>query len=283
MREIAGDRKVFGYARVSSDKQEDGFSLEAQVRDIIACCAATGLGEPFVVLEVASAGKPVLAVALPGTKTAEPVASPRPLLLLLLSRLMDLGAGGHLVVWKLDRLSRVSTEQELMLDMLRRPGVQAHSTVPSEQQVLDNGDANDPGRTFTRQILAAAAQYERALIHYRMQTGLRTKAAKGGWVGGRVPFGYTAEAGELVIDAGDADVVRRIFFWRKQQSRSAQWIADNLNLVGHSGWYKMRVHRVLANEDLYLGTYTDPYGQAHPRQDLRILPTDWHDYAETQG
>jgi DNA invertase Pin-like site-specific DNA recombinase len=263
---------TWGYCRISSTKQEQGQSLDTQAEAIVVRAKALGLPPPIIVSEVASAGKPCFAVQMSGrSKTdEEPEAQLRPLFALLISALAD-RPGSALIFWKLDRMSRVMHEQELVLDLLGRQGVKAYSTQSSEEEVLAGG-GGDPSRTMMRQIMGAVAQYERALIRLRMEAGTRTKAAKGGWVGGTVALGYRVEGGDLVIDPEAADTVRMVFAMRDVEGMSHKAIAKELNRLENSAaWYRIRVSRVLANRQLYAGTYEDPFGVKHERPDLRIL------------
>ncbi len=274
---------VWGYVRVSSDGQEDGQSPEVQEQDIIAYAAAHGLAAPTIVREIASAGKPMLPVSLPGTKHVDAVTTaPRPLLLMLIGHLIE-NTKQHLIVWKLDRLARVQYEQEMLLELMRRRGVTIHSTQLAEQQLVtgDDGDVVDPTRVLFRQIMGSFAQYERAVIQLRMSAGLRMKASKGGWVGGHPAYGYRPERGDLVIVPDEAVVVRRIFYLRDECSLSLRRIVSVLqDQYGLTDWHKIRVSRVVHNRDLYNGVYIDPYGNRHPRPDLRVLPPTWTDYVE---
>lgn len=272
---------VWGYVRVSSDGQEDGQSPEVQEQDIIRYAKENDLGAPMIVREVASAGKPMLPVTLPGVKSTEEVSiSPRPLLLMLIGHLVE-RHNQHLIVWKLDRLARVQYEQEMLLELMRRRSVGVHSTQAAEKQLL-SGENNsvDPARVFFRQIMGAVAQYERAVIQLRMGAGLRMKASKGGWVGGHQAFGYAVEKGDLVIKQDEAEIVRQIFYLRDECSLSYDRIATALRDKGLTDWHKIRVSRVIHNRDLYNGLYIDPYGGRHQRPDLRMLPESWATWVE---
>jgi site-specific DNA recombinase len=263
---------TWGYCRISSTKQEQGQSLDTQAADIATRAKCLGLPPPIIVSEVASAGKPCFAIKMAGrAKTGEePETQMRPLFALLISALTE-RPGSALICWKLDRVSRVMHEQELVLDLLNREGVKVYSTQASEEEVLVNG-GGDPSRTMMRQIMGAVAQYERALIRLRMEAGTRTKAAKGGWVGGTVAHGYRVESGDLVIDPEAADTVRMIFAMRDVEGMSHKAIAKELNrLENGTAWYRIRVSRVLANRQLYAGVYEDPFGAKHARPDLCIL------------
>lgn len=268
-------RRVWGYIRVSSQKQADNESIPAQENAIREYCKSKGLEEPEFVVEVASAAKPIFMVNLPGTPKDESSleSSPRPKLLLLLGFLGETPAS-HLIIWKLDRLARIDYEQELFLDMLRRNKVGVHSVQAGEAHMLDGGFVNDPARVFSRQVLAAAAQYERALIDMRMRTGITYKAARGGFTGGIPPYGYTSQKKELVIIPKRAKVVRFVFWLHRRYRLGPVAIAEHLNNAKTAGEYfpRQKIGRILSNEDLYKGIYKDCFGEKHIRPDLRILP-----------
>ncbi len=281
---------VWGYVRVSSDKQEDGQSPEGQADEIRAYHAQTealAALKLFVVAETASAGSPMFSVSLPGMRSQGPLTvneAPRPLLCLLLASLCD-RPGSHLVVWKLDRLARVATEQDLFLNLLTRSKVTLHTTYAGERHLLEGlgSDSDDPIRHLMRQILAAFAEYERKLIVIRMQMGTRKKASKGGWTGGNVPYGYTSKSGELVVDPEQSRAVVEIFRLREVHQQSQSNICEALKSAGVPGnWHKMRISRILGNRRLYMGVYDDPYGKPHARPDLVILPSSWAEYDAQQ-
>lgn len=268
---------VWGYCRVSTDKQEDGQSFEVQEQAIV-----ESVGNALVVMirETGSAAKPCLAVRMPGQPANTPVeAQPRPLFTTLLAHLIGGDRSGDtLLVWKLDRMSRILHEQEFILDLLNRSRIEVGSTSQTEQDMLGS-DKADPSRLMVRQIMGAVAQYERTLIRLRLESGSRMKASKGGWLGGGIPMGYRHRAadGDLEIDPQVADVVRRVFYMRDVQLLSYGQIVRELREAGHQGWHAMKVSRIVRNRRLYAGVYVDPYGTEHPRPDLRILPASWND------
>ncbi len=278
---------VWGYVRVSTEGQEDNQSLAMQREAIEKFCVEKKLAPPQFIEEVASAAKPIWVVNLPGTPVEEAVSqsSPRPRFMLLLNHLKRVREtlGGatrtHLVVWKLDRLARVDYEQELFLTMFRQDSVTLHSVMPTEEHMLDGGHVKDPARAFTRTVLAAASAYERAMIEMRMNAGMAYKASQGGFTGGVPPFGYITKAGELVVDAHEAQMVRFIYHLAVRYKMSIRGIsrylqvhkhATDLNRYDHS-----KIGRILRdNESMYRGLYTDRFGTPHQRPDLKILPDD---------
>lgn len=283
---LAQRSTVYGYVRVSTEGQEDNQSLAMQRDAIEKYCADKKLEPPQFVEEVASAAKPLWVVNLPGTPAddAQGQSAPRPRLLFLLTHLravrdtMGKNAKLHLIVWRLDRLARVDYEQELFITMFQRDGIMLHSVMPTEDHMLDGGHVRDPARAFTRTVLAAASAYERAMIELRMTSGMAYKAAQGGYTGGVPPFGYIAKNAELVIEPFEAQMVIFIFHLRKRYNMSMRQIETYLTKAkspeDKTLYSRQKIKRMLDNEKLYRGHYTDRYGAVHFRPDLRILPDD---------
>ena len=107
-------------------------------------------------------------------------------------------------------------------------------------------------------FLAMMAQIEKAHIKDRMTGGRMQKAARGGYAGGKVPYGYKVENGHLVINEGEAEVVREIFRYRGE-GMAFRAIADKLNER-----YKTRsggqfafgtIRHIIDNEKTYRGWY----------------------------
>lgn len=268
-------KRVYAYLRVSSDKQSrDGASLDVQEKEVKEYCEREGLGDPLIVSEIGSAGKrmfslPRLAGTVPATEGTDADQLGRPIFMLLLGHLTNL-KNGHLVVWKLDRFSRFSDEQEVLYQLLVRADVRLHSTAEGEARALTE-TPDDPMATLMRQILGAFAQYERRLIEVRMSSGLRLKASRGGYSGGRPPYGYEAKSGELRVRPDQAPIVRYIYMLHRKYGVTQADIAKRLSEALEEPFSPMRVSRVLHNEDMYRGIYCDVYGDTHDRDDLVIL------------
>lgn len=279
IRSCGSQPRVWAYCRVSSAKQEgEGLGLEGQMAEIRSYCLTHGLSAPIIVAEVGSAGKPMLSVALPGCP-ASGGSNPRPLFVMLLSALLAT-PGSTIIVWKLDRFSRVFDEQEVLLRLLWNANTKVMSTLSAEADVLKEGGGTDPSRALMRQIFSSFAQYERATIQLRMQMGMRAKAARGGWVTGSVPFGYELKDRDITICESDAHIVRLIFYLKRHFGMSLREIGRALTYHGvEQRFDKMRVKRVLDAEKTYLGNYTDPFGDSHARPDIRILPDDLESWA----
>jgi DNA invertase Pin-like site-specific DNA recombinase len=103
------------------------------------------------------------------------------------------------------------------------------------------------------------AEMERENINKRTSAGRIMKSSKGGYSGGRTPYGYTAQHGKMVVVDDQAAVVRKIFEMKKSGS-TYQQIVDALNKEGYvnkSGnkWAISSVQVILGNEKTYLGYY----------------------------
>lgn len=281
IRDVSVAPRVWAYCRVSGSKQDDsGFSLEGQRDAILTYCASKNLGVPTLIEEVASAGKPLLAVSLPGRQNAQDGNDARPLFATLLAHLLT-SPKSVLVFWKMDRFARLADEQEMMLRMLWNADVAVHSTAPGEANLLDPNGVVDPSRALMRQVLGAIAQYERATIAIRMQLGARAKASRGGWVwGGAPPYGYVMTDQDLVIQPDDAHFVRVVFWLRRCLGLSLRDIGESVTRYGAPQPFdKGRVARILRTEPLYRGVYIDPFNNQHDRSDLVILPNDLESWA----
>ncbi len=267
---------IWGYVRVSSDKQEDGQSPEVQCDEIRAYCADRFPGEPVILVqEAASAALPMFTVTLPGMKSTGPstvAEAPRPLFSMLLVGLSD-RPKSKLVAWKFDRLARVASEQEMFLSLFRRYEIEFHLAYAGERHLVEGGASadQDPVRHLMRQILACFAEYERRMIQLRMSMGTRKKKSKGGWIGGSIPYGYAVRAGELVVVPEKAPVVVAVFRYRQVYRYTYRQICELLAAqFGDETWYPMRIMRMLDNRELYAGKL---YSSQRP--DLKILPDTW--------
>lgn len=130
--------KTYGYARVSTRKQEEGNSLEAQE------LALREAGAEIIVRE-----------AYTGSKTDRPE----------FTALMEkLKGGDTLIVTKLDRFARTINDANKLIDSLLERRVKIH--------VLNIGIIdNSPASKCIRSIFLAFAEFERDMIVERTQEG----------------------------------------------------------------------------------------------------------------
>ena len=161
----------YAYARVSTRKQSFGNGIEEQIEKL------TAVGFDELVVEEFSANT---------TK--------RPKLDQLISKLQ---AGDMLMVTKLDRLVRSSSEGSKLINDLLSRGVAVH--------ILNMGliDNTPTGKLITN-IMLAFAEYERDLIIERTQAGKEIARTKDGFRDGRPPIAWSRKkaAADLILLQG---------------------------------------------------------------------------------
>jgi DNA invertase Pin-like site-specific DNA recombinase len=100
---------------------------------------------------------------------------------------------------------------------------------------------------------------ERDNINKRTSSGRKVKASRGGYSGGRPPYGYTPLNGRLEIVPEEAEVVRYVI-GSKKNGLTYQQICDTLNSQGKtnrsgSKFSISTLQVILDNEPLYRGMY----------------------------
>jgi DNA invertase Pin-like site-specific DNA recombinase len=165
-------------------------------------------------------------------------------------RAIEEGEASGLVVYRLDRLARDLILQETLLARLWQLAASVFSTVDAESESLDSA-GGDPTRNLTRQILGAIAQYERALIVLRMRSGKLAKQVKGGYIGGRVPYGFDLTTdGYLEPNAPEREAID-LMVRRRAEGATLRAICSELDDAGHrpksasANWYPATVTGIL--------------------------------------
>jgi DNA invertase Pin-like site-specific DNA recombinase len=103
------------------------------------------------------------------------------------------------------------------------------------------------------------AEMERENITKRTSGGRKMKAAKGGYSGGRPPYGYTPLNGKLVIVPKEAEVVKFVI-GSKDGGMTYQTICDALNEAGKTNRSGTKfsistLQVIIENKPLYQGMY----------------------------
>jgi DNA invertase Pin-like site-specific DNA recombinase len=202
--------RALGYLRVSTEEQAaTGHGLEAQEKAVRAFAES----QAYELIEVLT--DPGVSGA---TRPAERPAFGRAL------ELAATGAFDVLLVAKIDRLSRdIGHAVTTVRDLADQHEVAFRSVTES---VIDT--SNPMGRTFFA-IFAGMAENERFVIRDRTAGGRVAKAGKGGFAGGKAPYGYTKDLeGGLRVVPEQARIVRRIYQERRRKL-TLQAIADGLN------------------------------------------------------
>ncbi|WP_454858302.1 recombinase family protein [Rhizobium binxianense] len=92
------------------------------------------------------------------------------------SALNSLKPGSTLVVWRLDRLGRSLSGLVQLIDQLGKREVHFRS-------VMENIDTSSPGGRLMFHMMAALAEFERALISERTRAGLNEARSRGKLIG----------------------------------------------------------------------------------------------------
>jgi len=184
-------KKAALYVRVSTDAQaEEGYSIDAQKEALEGWCASRRIKNYEFYTDGGFTGSNI----------------DRPELGRMIADAKD-GKLSHVVVYKLDRLSRSQKDTLYLIEDVFNPhGVDFVS-------LQETMDTSTPLGRLMLGILSAFAQLERENIRERTRMGMLARVKEGYWPGGgRVPFGYDydSEQGFLVPNA-DAETVRRIY------------------------------------------------------------------------
>ncbi|HET8937703.1 MAG TPA: recombinase family protein [Polyangiales bacterium] len=154
---------------------------------------------------------------------------------------------GTLLVATRDRLARDIVQAALAERELERLGARIASATGA------NGD--DPQARFTRAVMDAAAELERALIAERVRRAREARAKRGGRSGGVVPFGFDAsfDRKALIPNAAERRAIARMRELDTLGSTQAE-ICKALTDEGHkpraTRWNVTTVARVLRREQL---------------------------------
>ena len=110
----------------------------------------------------------------------------------------------HVIVYKIDRLTRSLTDFAKLIDRFDEHNV----SMVSVSQPFDT--STSMGR-LTLNVLLSFAQFEREITGERIRDKIAASKQKGMWMGGVVPLGYDLGDRQLVVNAAEAKAVRHIF------------------------------------------------------------------------
>ncbi len=184
-------KKVALYVRVSTEGQaEEGYSIEAQKKMLEAWCVSKGFDNYEFYVDPAYSGSNL----------------DRPSLTQLIDEIKK-GKISHVVVYKLDRLSRSQKDTLYLIEDV----LNLNNT--SFVSLTENMDTSTPIGRAMLGIISAFAQLERENIKMRTRMGMKERVKDGLWMGGgKIPFGYDydKEKGVLVPNS-DSTTVKKIY------------------------------------------------------------------------
>jgi len=143
----------------------------------------------------------------------------------LMAAVSCLRRGDVLVIAKRDRLGRDQMAVLMIEKAISRKG----ATIVSADGI---GNGDDAGSVFMRQVIDAAACYERNLIKARTKAALAAKR-KAGQRTGEVPFGWAVDADGNLIEVAAEQRVLGIIKELREEGVSLRRIASILTEAGH--------------------------------------------------
>ena len=132
----------------------------------------------------------------------------------------------HLVVWKIDRISRNLLDFASMYDELKKLGV----TFVSKNEQFDTSSAI--GEAMLK-IILVFAELERQMTSERVSAVMLSRANNGQWNGGRVPYGYAwdKDSGTFSIVGHEAKAIKKMAELYEQY-QSLLYVAKQMNESG---------------------------------------------------
>lgn len=158
-----------------------------------------------------------------------------------------------IIVAKADRISRDINQYYAYKSILSKIGLDIVS-------VTEDWSAQDKlTAMILENFLAMAATVERENIRIRTSGGRKVKASRGGYSGGRPPYGYVPQNGKLVIVPEEAEVVKYVIS-AKDNGATYQTICDTLNAQGKTNRSGTKfsistLQVIIENKPLYEGMY----------------------------
>lgn len=230
-------KKVAIYIRVSTMHQIDRDSLPMQRKDLVAYTTLILGIEDYEIFEDAGYS---------GKNTD------RPAFQNMMERIRK-GEFSHVLVWKIDRISRNLLDFAVMYEELQHLRV----TFVSKNEQFDTSTAI--GEAMLK-IILVFAELERNMTSERVTAAMISRASNGQWNGGRIPFGYTydPETKEFSVDPDQAKVciaLKDDYLRHKSLVHTARF----LNSLGYrtrtgSEWTPTAVW-IIVSSPFYAGTY----------------------------
>lgn len=159
----------------------------------------------------------------------------------------------HLLVWKIDRISRNLLDFASMYQELKDLGI----AFVSKNEQFDTSNA--VGEAMLK-IILVFAELERQMTSERVTAVMLSRANNGQWNGGRIPYGYSYNKEEKLfsLDPEENRIYNKICD-TYEQYQSVLYVVRHLNDLGvrtRSGkeWTTTGVYKILTNP-FYTGDY----------------------------
>lgn len=230
-------RKVAIYVRVSTYHQIDRDSLPMQRKDLVAYAEMIlGISEYEIFEDAGYSGK----------NTVRPAYQD-------MMRRVRAGEFSHILVWKIDRISRNLLDFAKMYEELKRLGV----TFVSKNEQFDTSTAI--GEAMLK-IILVFAELERNMTSERVTAAMISRANNGQWNGGRIPYGYDYdfENGIFSFREGEYDVcqiLKNDYLKNKSLTHTSRYL-NSLGYKTRAGvdWTPTAVW-IIVSSPFYAGIY----------------------------
>lgn len=248
--------KVAIYIRVSTVYQVDKDSLPMQRSDLVAYSKVVLNCEDYEIFEDAGYS---------GKNTDRPAFQD------MMRRVRD-GEFSHILVWKIDRISRNLLDFANMYEELKSLDV----TFVSKNEQFQTNTAM--GEAMLK-IILVFAELERNMTSERVTATMIDRASKGIWNGGRIPYGYDFDYENKIfsINEKEAEVVRFLYSCYLEH-RSLVYIVKYLDE------HKIRTRlglqfspttvQIILRNPFYIGTYRYNYAVTGNRSQPK-KENDW--------
>lgn len=249
------------YVRVSTHYQIDKDSLQVQKRELIAYTQLVLGIQDYEIFEDAGFS----------AKNTE-----RPEYQAMMQRIRS-GEFSHILVWKIDRISRNLLDFSEMYGELKKYGV----IFVSKNEQFDTSSAI--GEAMLK-IILVFAELERKMTAERVTAVMLSRANVGKWNGGRVPYGYIRTKDGFALDPVTSLIAEQIFELYSTKQSTLE-VSRYLNSHGYrtstdSDWTTTSVHKILTNI-WYVGDYRynvhkDGKGTAKKEKSEWVIFPDHH-------
>lgn len=161
-------------------------------------------------------------------------------------KMIRAGLFTHLLVWKIDRISRNLLDFATMYSELKNLGI----TFVSKNEQFDTSSAM--GEAMLK-IILVFAELERNMTSERVTATMISRASKGKWNGGRIPYGYSYDFDEKKFSIiPEEHKVVLLMCDMYETSNSLLYVSRKLNEMGYRSkagnlWSPVQVRKVLVN------------------------------------
>lgn len=191
----------------------------------------------------------------------------------MMSRLRA-GEFTHLLVWKIDRISRNLRDFNEMYDEIKKYNV----TFISKNEQFDTSSAM--GEAMLK-IILVFAELERKLTAERVYAVMLSRAEKGLWNGAPVPLGYDFDEENKfpIINTKESETVKFIYdsYEKTKSSGEVKHMleSNNIQTKKNRTWTTKTISDIIRNP-FYIGTYRynyryTPHGKIRPESEWVVV------------